>query len=454
MDGNDGRVTLTARSKLVVAMTVVATACGGSGGAPPGDAAVDAGMPIDLFDPAVVQRFELEVVPADWQWLLDHARDEQYVPATFVFGGQRYTSAAVRFKGDYGTLLSCFDEVTGQRICDKLSLKISFNEYGPGRFLGLRKLILNSSVRDPSMVHEVLAYGMYRAAGLAAPRATHATIKVNGESLGLFVLVENLDKEFLEDHFANPEGNLYKGVWPQYATPTRYVAALTTNETVANVSRMLAFHAAIAGATDTTFAADIAPFLDLDQLARYLAADRVVNSPDGIRGFYCYESPWTECENSNYYWYETPGGKLTLIPWDVDYTFDEIDQDLARSYADTSAQACTPVPSCVYWNEPGCDPATETVYLRAPQCDSLYGMVHRSTATATGQHMRTLLDTAIANGKLLATHAALVTKVRGEVAIDPHGPGLTAFDDANMSLDDVIAGQETEVRARLTELGL
>lgn len=407
-----------------------------------------------LFDTATVQHFELEVAPSDWQWLQEHARDEKYVPATVIHQGQRYAGAAVRYKGDYGSLLSCFDETTGARLCKKLSLKISFNEYGKGRFFGLRKLVLNSAVRDRSMNREVLSYALYRAAGLAAPRANHATVTVNGENLGVFVLVENVDQEFLEDHFTNALGNLYKSIWPQFADPEPYAGALATNETMPNVSRMLSFHSAVAGANDSTFAASLDPYLDLDQIARYLAADRLVNSPDGIRGFYCYDPPYNECVNSNYYWYETPGGRFTLIPWDVDHTLQDVDVDQARSYADTSAKACTSVPFCVYWNLPGCDPKTETVYLRAPQCDSLYGMAHRATLTSSGTHLKTLLQDAVLGGKLRATHAALVAKIRALVAADPNGPGVAAFDEANTELGEIIDGQERESQKRLSELGL
>jgi CotH kinase protein len=407
-----------------------------------------------LFDVTAIQKLELEVAPADWQWLQAHAREEKYVPATVIHQGQRYTGAAVRYKGDYGSLLSCFDEATGARLCSKLSLKISFNEYGKGRFFGLRKLVLNSAVRDRSMTREVLSYAMYRAAGVPAPRASHATVSVNGEELGLFVLVENVDQEFLEDHFPNALGNLYKSVWPQHADATVYADALSTNEATPNVSRMMAFHSAVSGATDASFSTALAPYVDVDQLARYLAADRLVNSPDGIRGFYCYAPPYDECVNSNYYWYESPGERFALIPWDVDHTLKDVDTDQARSYANTSAKACAPVPFCVYWNLPDCDPKTETVYLRAPQCDSLYGMSHRATLTAAGTHLKTLLQDVVSGGKLRATHAALVAKVRAVVAADPNGPGLAKFDEANAELGNIIDGQEAEIKKRLAELGL
>ena len=50
----------------------------------------------------------------------------------------------------------------------------------PGqRFLGLKMLTLNNMIQDPSMIHEVLAYEVFRAAGVAASRTGYAYVRVN-----------------------------------------------------------------------------------------------------------------------------------------------------------------------------------------------------------------------------------------------------------------------------------
>jgi 1-acyl-sn-glycerol-3-phosphate acyltransferase len=61
------------------------------------------------------------------------------VPATLSFEGKEYPQVAVRYKGFYDGLVSCFIE--GTRICKKLSVRLSFNEYDEhGRFYGLKRL--------------------------------------------------------------------------------------------------------------------------------------------------------------------------------------------------------------------------------------------------------------------------------------------------------------------------
>ncbi|HEU5058313.1 MAG TPA: CotH kinase family protein, partial [Kofleriaceae bacterium] len=240
---------MTTRTELSVLFALAIAGCGGGDSGDPhgGDAApdADAGPPGPgtdyLFDLTRLHHFEVELAAADWQWLQENAVLEEYRPATLVFEGRRYQQAAIRFKGDYGSLYSCFEGET--RICPKLSIKVSVNTYDRDqRFFGVRKLNFNSSVRDPSLMHEVVGYRLFRDMGVPAPRASHATLTVNGEHQGLFVLVEEVDKEFLQDHFADDEGNLYKSVWPQHDGPEPYLEALHTNEEEGDVSDMLAFH--------------------------------------------------------------------------------------------------------------------------------------------------------------------------------------------------------------------
>jgi hypothetical protein len=94
--------------------------------------------------------------------------------------------------------------------------------------------------------------------------------------------------------------------------------ALKTNNDAADVSDFLAFKNAVAASTDTNFSTTIAPFLDLDYLARYIVVDRGINNFDGIMAFY-FGAGWGPA-NQNYYWYDN-GGRFMLVPWDFDKTF-------------------------------------------------------------------------------------------------------------------------------------
>ena len=62
-----------------------------------------------------------------------------------------------------------------------VAFKIKFDKYVEGQsFLGLEKMTLNNMVQDPSMIHEVLAYAIFRAFDVPCPRTGYATLRVNG----------------------------------------------------------------------------------------------------------------------------------------------------------------------------------------------------------------------------------------------------------------------------------
>jgi spore coat protein CotH len=52
---------------------------------------------------------------------------------------------------------------------------------------------------------------LFRAAGVPAPRDNFARVELNGRDLGLFVLEEAVNKEFLAKYFSRTKGNLYEG---------------------------------------------------------------------------------------------------------------------------------------------------------------------------------------------------------------------------------------------------
>lgn len=171
-----------------------------------GDASAKGPSADDVFDPAQIRTFHVTVTDTDWTWLNDHAQEEQYVPAEVRWGDVVMPNVGIRYKGGVGNLYACFDE-NGTRICPKLSMKFKFSEYEPDqRFAGLKRINFHSMHWDPSNMRDVIAYGLYRAAGVPAPRAVHARLVVNGDDLGLFSMVEDIDGEFVQDHFRDRDG--------------------------------------------------------------------------------------------------------------------------------------------------------------------------------------------------------------------------------------------------------
>lgn len=441
---------------LTLLAALVLSGCDGGGGGGETDADPDPGPDAEpggpgseyIFDLARLHDFEIEMADADWLWLKEHAVLEEYRPATLTFEGRRYENAAIRFKGDYGTLYSCFDGET--QVCPKLSIKLSVNTYSRDqRFFGLRKLNFNSSVRDRTLMHDVVGYKLFRDMGVPAPRASHATLRVNGEALGLFVLVEDVDKEFLQDHFADDEGNLYKSVWPLFASEEPYIEALHTNEDEPDVSDMLAFHTMVESTSDVSFLADSADWLDMDALATYLAVDRATSNTGGISGFYCYPPDLTDCRNQNFYWYHEPTMGMVLVPWDLDYALYDVNTDLGRAENDPAPGDCEPVPACEVWHVDCDDPENQGIYLLPPQCDKLYGMVHRATWDGYLGELERLAAGPLSQGELVPWMDAVREKIAQAVRDDVFGPGELSFQEENDELDRLLVDQLAAVQALL-----
>jgi hypothetical protein len=126
----------------------------------------------------------------------------QSMMANITIDGKTIDSIGVKLKGN-----SSFG-YPGQ----KKPIKLEFNEYVSGKkYDGMKTLNLNNNTLDPTMLREKLALDFLNKKGLAAPRCTYARVSYNGQYVGLYKLVEQVDKIFLDTHFGNKGGNLFKG---------------------------------------------------------------------------------------------------------------------------------------------------------------------------------------------------------------------------------------------------
>ncbi len=323
-----------------------------------------------VFDIAQMREFDIEMTAEDWAWLQANALTEEYVPANVIFEGRRYVGVGIRFKGAWSSLVGCFDD-EGEQTCPKLSLKIRFDKYdGCGRFYGLRRLVFNSGLADVTMMRDTLMYGLFNHVGIHAPRASHALLRVNGEPWSVYVLVEPIDKEYIQARFDEDEGNLYKEAWPNHNDEWIYSLSLRTNEGTGDISRILAFSDTVQSCEEANFEAEVSQFTDLAQLAKTLAVGRVISDEDGITRFWCFDMFGT-CQNHNYYWYDEPGGGFHLLPWDMDVTFYGYHEphEFAQSWW-KKPDECGPVPKWVVEDPGSPDPENDSLVL-PPQCDRL-----------------------------------------------------------------------------------
>ncbi|MBW2700034.1 MAG: CotH kinase family protein [Deltaproteobacteria bacterium] len=163
-----------------------------------GACAPPSGTPPDyerVFSDKRIQAWELSLDGDDWLALL--TMPDAYVPVDLWVDGEGIQDVGLRFMGD--------------PLDRKPSMRIRFNAFRPElTYHGLKRVNLRSTGNDPSQVREVAASALLRRAGLLAPRASLVEVWLDGEGPGLYSLVEQVDRKFLEDRFGENDGQLIK----------------------------------------------------------------------------------------------------------------------------------------------------------------------------------------------------------------------------------------------------
>lgn len=271
-------------------------------GIPSGTGVSAQGSPSDeLYDDRRVPRFDLEVAAADLTAL---RRDpDSYVRATLRYGGEVVRDVGLRIKGE-GSL---------RTLDRKAAFKLKFDAFVDGQtFRGLKHLTLNNMVEDPSFLAERLAYHVFRAAKLPAPRCNAALVSVNGAAFGLYANVETEDKTFLRRWFESDEGNLYEEGQVDFERGAEAKFDLETNEAKNDRSDLRALIDAVA--TPPPPAALLEHWdtaLDTTHFLRFTAAEAAVNQWD----MYAY----TVFYPNNFRLYHDPDTrKFVFLPWGMD----------------------------------------------------------------------------------------------------------------------------------------
>jgi hypothetical protein len=279
-----------------------------------------------VFNDKVLHTIQVTIPIEHWLDTLNHdylqsstypdSIPEAYRPCEVWFDGVAVPNCGIRERGNSS---NGFNQ---DRL--KKPFKIAFDAFVEKRFDGLKKINLNNFTNDPSLVRESIVYGLYRKEGIAAPRTSYARLEVNGEYWGLYLIVENIDKTFLRDHFGNgnEDGNLYRtgrvaGATLEWrgdsASDYQPGLKLTTNEELDDWSGFLRFVHFLNHSSDQAFADSFATYFDVDRYLRILAIEKLVRNWDSYWG-----------GGNNYALYEHPNGQMIWIPWDVNETFQDV----------------------------------------------------------------------------------------------------------------------------------
>ena len=380
----------------------------------------------DLFAWPSVPTFDLTLPDDRWQYLQDHAADEEYEPACVAFEGDPVGAVGLRFKGSYGTLYPC---LAGEMECAKLSMKVKFSEIDADRRLfGLKRLNFHSMIHDPTRLRERLGYDLYREMGVDAPRSAWAEVRINGESYGLYSMVEQVDGRFTDDRWPDDgDGNLFKEAWPRTDDGGYYSERLKTNEEDNDVGKLVEFSAELDAATTPEERATVlGRWASIEQFQRYMAVDDAIFNCDGVTAFYTSDG-WSG--NHNYYFYQSEAeDRFTIIPWDLDSTF--------TPWASwSSIPRWTDVPADCEQTYPTWD-GTD-LEATAPGCDPVFqGLAFNLDPYRDA--VAELLDGPLAEDHVLDKIDQLMPHIADVVAADERGPGTSGWEGAVSQLRQMI----------------
>lgn len=268
-----------------------------------------------LFSAPVVHEIDILLPQPDfWDSLMyykavnDTAAQRTYMPGDVVIDGDTLAASGVRLKGN-----ASFSH-PGQ----KKSIVLSFNEFVPGQdYDGLRSLHLNNSAFDPTMLREKIYLDILNRNGIPAPRCAFARVSYNGQYVGLFKIIEAVNKQFLQTHFGHNEGNLFKGdpysplVWEGNIQSAYYDNfELKTNEAQNDWSDLVQLIDLINN-SGTGFGQQIGSAFNVHDYLRAWAANNLFGNFDA----YLY------LPHNYYLYHDSLAGKFQWITWDVGIVF-------------------------------------------------------------------------------------------------------------------------------------
>jgi hypothetical protein len=172
----------------------------------------------------------------------------------------------------------------------------------------LEKISLNNSVQDPTYLNEKICRELFAAAGVPVPRADHAVVELNARKLGLYVLTEGFNKQFLRRHFKNAEGNLYDG---GFLRDVDQELALSSGNGPKDHSDLQALVEAASDPVSSNRWARLERVLDVDRFISMLAMEILQCHWDGYA-----------MNMNNYRVYHDPdSNKMVFIPHGLDQMF-------------------------------------------------------------------------------------------------------------------------------------
>ncbi len=290
----------------------------------------------DVYDPLQLITLNLDMDPADWSTVKGDTTYDIELPAMFWADGETPILVSVRRK-------------SAEALGDKVSLKIDINEYNGddpravSKWSRLKKLSLENG-DDVDVVAEGLAWYLNRVAASASSSgytpglAAWVKLYVNGEYLGVYLNVEQPDKQFLKNRGIYDKGDtwLYKAgdVGADYDlkvgdpdSPTTTALCYSPFGAAESIDGStstkggkgkgkkggggsVSSTGCTAPDSDSVLASELNGSIDMEAMLTQGAVSAFTMGPDALFS-----------KGKNFYYIDFSGDKRQYIPWDLDTVF-------------------------------------------------------------------------------------------------------------------------------------
>ena len=315
-------MTATKTPRLLVVATL-ALACSLRpvlAGEPPTEKPPNVSSGEDLFAKPAIHRIKIELADSALEALRKDPK--HYVKATVREGEKVYADVGVRLKGS-GTF---------QTVDKKPGLSLKFDEFVKKQdFHGRSRILLNNALQDPSYLCEAIGGEIFRAASVPAAKVTFARVEMNGRDLGVYVVAEAANRDFLAQYFKKSKGNLYEGSNNDVTDKLEKDGG----DDATDQADLKSLASAAKESDLTQRWKKITPVLDIERFVSFAAVEVLLGHHDGY-----------SMDRNNYRIYHDPAsGQMVFIPHGLDQLLGKTDEPLIPDWKGLVAKAVLSTPS-------------------------------------------------------------------------------------------------------------
>lgn len=264
----------------------------------------------NLYDINTITTVELTFSQSNWDQLLDNlyaAGDEERLVGSAVINGVAFDSVGVRYKGN--------SSYSSQNAKNPLNIKLD-HIIDNQTYDGYGTLKLANGYKDPSFVRETLGYEIARTY-MPASQANYADVYINGTHIGLYTSVQDVDKQFKNEHFNADDDIRFKGelstggqpvavtIWDYLGADSSAYANYYEIESDTGWDDLISFLDVFNNTPE-----EMASVLDVDAHLWMLAFDNLIVNLDSPINF-----------GHNYYLFKNGADQFSPIIWDLNESF-------------------------------------------------------------------------------------------------------------------------------------